>query len=425
MGVLKRAAGGVRGAFEAGRRGLSTTRRRVVAGAVVIAAAVLLVVALSADDTGPVGSGDGEARADTGDGLPRPISQQLEDMSTARKVAQLMLVGMEGIDAGDPVFSSLEDRDYAGLVLADRNYVSSDQVGGLADEAASVAEDANHVAPLVLAPQEGGEFNAFADLPPDDPPADLESPRQAAEEAEAAAEEFEEIGLTGIFGPVLDVGSESGGALGKRLYSDQPDAVREYGLATIEEFDEAGLFTAAKHFPGLGAASQSPDIGTANVGLSLEELAQRDLVPFEAAIGERVPGIVVGHGLYEVDDFVTPASMSKTLMTDLLREDLGFDGVAIADDLTSPAVTAGFTPADAAVDSVRSGADLVYVSVDDEQQGRVYDALLDAVRGERITAERLDEAVTRTLMAKERVGLLEEGEGGGRPERGDGQERGG
>ena len=328
-------------------------------------------------------------------------------MSTARKVAQLMLVGMEGTDAGDPVFSSLEDRDYAGLVLTDRNYVSPDQVGGLADEAATVAEDENHVAPVVLAPQEGGEFNAFADLPPDDAPADLESPRQAAEEAEAAAEEFEEIGLTGILGPVLDVGSESGGALGKRLYSDEPEPVREYGLATIEEFDEAGLFTAAKHFPGLGAASQSPEVGTANVGLSLEELAQRDLVPFEAAIGERVPAIVVGHGLYEVDDFVTPASMSKTVMVDLLRDDLGFDGVAIADDLTSPAVTAGFTPADAAVDSVRSGADLVYVSVDDEQQGRVYDALLDAVRGDRITAERLDEAVTRTLMAKEKVGLLE------------------
>ncbi len=93
-------------------------------------------------------------------------------------------------------------------------------------------------------------------------------------------------------------------------------------------------------------------------------------VPFEAAIGERVPAIVVGHGLYEVDDFVTPASMSKTVMVDLLRDDLGFHGVAIADDLTSPAVTSAFTPADAAVDSVRSGADLVYVSVDDEQQSR-------------------------------------------------------
>jgi beta-N-acetylhexosaminidase len=394
-----------------------------VAAVVVVAAAALLVLALSADDPSQVESGDGEARAEPGDGLPQPVSQELREMSTARKVAQLMLVGMEGTDAGDPVFSSLEERDYAGLVLTDQNYVSSDQVGALAAEAGSVAEDANHVAPLVVAPQEGGEFNAFADLPPDDAAADLDSPRQAAQEAEAAAEEFEEIGVTGILGPVLDVGSESGGALGERLYSDEPDAVREYGLATIEEFDEAGLFTAAKHFPGLGAASQSPEFGTANVGLSPDELAQRDLVPFEAAIDESVPGILVGHGLYEVDDFVTPASMSKTVMIDLLRGDLGFDGVAIADDLTSPAVTSGFTPGDAAVESVRSGADLVYVSVDDEQQGRVYEALLDAVRGDRITAERLDEAVTRTLMAKEKVGLLEE-EGSGGPERRAGKERG-
>jgi beta-N-acetylhexosaminidase len=395
----------------------------VVAAVALVTVVTVIAAVLSGDDGARPTDRADAAGAATGagdDGLPEAVAGLLDEMSDGRKVAQLMLVGLEGTDSGDPVFSTLEDRDYAGLVLDDRNYISGDQVEQLANEAVAVAEEADHVTPWVMAPQEGGEFNAFADLSPDDAPADIESPREAAEGAKEAAEALAEIGVTGVLAPVLDVGTETGGALGARLHSDDPDAVRDYGLAVLEEFEEADVFAAVKHFPGLGGASQSPEFGSANVGLSLEQLKERDLIPFEAAIETKVPGIVVGHGLYGVDDFVTPASMSKTIMTDLLRDDLGFEGVAIADDMTSPAITAGFAPADAAVDSVRSGADLVYVSVDDEQQGEVYDALLKAVRSEKISPERLDEAVTRTLVAKERLGLLdEEGESGG-----DGDDRG-
>ena len=423
--AIARAAPHARRGAESARGALATTRGRVVA-AVGAVALVVLVVAISGggDGAAPGGEGGGDrAGRKERANLPRPVSTLLDEMSTQRKVAQLMLVGPEGTDTGDPVFSALEERDYAGLVLEERNYESSNQVADLADEAVSVAEDADHVTPWVMASQEGGEFNAFGDLPPEDAAADTASPREAKEAAEAAAEALEEIGITGVLGPGIDVGTESGGALEAQLYSDDPEQVENYGLAKIEAYEDAGLFSAAKHFPGLGAASQSPEVGSANVGLSLDQLAERDLIPFEAAIKKGVPGIVVGHGLYSTDDFVTPASASEEIMTDLLRDDLGFEGVAITDDLTAPAITGAFTPADAAVDAVESGADMVQVSVDDEEQRDVYDALLTAVRRERISPRRLDEAVTRTLVAKERAGLVEaeEGDGGG----GDGGRGGG
>jgi beta-N-acetylhexosaminidase len=379
--------------------------------------ALLAVLIITAPGCGPLGlrpSNDepdaaetdtqGEARGATAED---PVSELVAGLPTERKVAQLMLVGFAGTDTADPVFSDLEQRDYGGLVIDSRNYLSADQVGGLIDEALSVAREADHVTPWIMAPQEGGEFSAFADLPPDLAPAELGSTREAADQAEETGAALSEIGVTGILGPVLDVGTVAGGALGERAYADIPERVRGYGLATIDAFEKAGLFSAAKHFPGLGAASQSTEQGPANVGLTLDELAARDLVPFRAAIEAGLPGVVVGHGLYGVDDFITPASTSEKIVTDLLRDDLGFEGVAIADDVTAPAITATFETPAAAVDAVRAGVDMVYVSGDEERQREVYDALLAAVRDETIGADRIDEAVTRNLVAKRRLGVLE------------------
>lgn len=383
--------------------------------------ALLAVALIAAPGCGELGlrpsGGGSDSGSDVADAEPReapdatapqdPVSELVAGLPTPRKVAQLMLVGFEGTGTGDPVFSDLEQRDYGGLVIDGRNYLSVDQVSSLVDEALSVAREAGHVTPWIMAPQEGGEFNAFADLPPEEAPAGIGSTREAGELAEDAAAALTELGVTGILAPVLDVGPEAGGALGGRAYSDVPERVSGYGRATIEAFEEAGIFSAAKHFPGLGAASQSTELGPANVGLTLDQLSARDLIPFRAAIEAGVPGVVVGHGLYGVDDFVTPASMSETIVTGLLRDDLGFEGVAIADDVTAPAITAQFRAQAAAVDAIRAGVDLVYVSGGEEQHRDVYDALLAAVRDETISAERLDEAVTRSLTAKRKLDVLE------------------
>jgi beta-N-acetylhexosaminidase len=385
---------------------MARTAIRALLAVLIVVAAGCGALGLRPSDNEP-GAGAGSAETDAREATQDPVSELIASLSIERKVAQLMLVGFEGTGSDDPVFSELEQRDYGGLVIDSRNYLSADQVGGLIDAARAGAREADHLTPWIMAPQEGGEFNAFADLPPDPAPADIASTGEARDLAEETAATLEELGVTGILGPVLDVGPVGGGALGPRSYSDVPEQVRGYALATIEAFEQAGIFSAAKHFPGLGAASQSTEQGPANVGLTLDQLAARDLVPFRAAIDAGLPGMVVGHGLYGVDDFVTPASTSETIVTDLLRDDLGFGGVAIADDVTAPAITASFRTSAAAVDAVRAGVDMVYVSGGEEQRRDVYDALLEAVRGEEISAERLDEAVRRNLVAKRRLDLVE------------------
>lgn len=403
--------------------------RGLLAGGAV--AAVALVVVLVAVIPGGGGEAPPPADApdstDPGSGASKPaggagpVARAMRRMSVGDKVGQLMLVGPGGTDAGGPVISALEQRGYGGLVIESSDYASPGQVSRLADEAAGRARRSEHVAPWVMAPQDGGEASALDGLPPDEAPDEIGSPRDAGDEGEKAAEQLLDAGVNGVLSPLLDVAPFGGSSPEQNAYSDDADEVSAYAAATVRAFGKADVFAAPKHFPGLGAASGESEEGPVNVGLGVAELARRDLRPFEEAIRADVPGIVVGHGIYQAGDFVTPASLSPAIVEDLLRDRLGFEGVAITDDLTSPAVTATLPSPEAAVEAVKAGEDLVWVSRDEKTQTAVYDALLRAVKGGKIEAARLDEAVTRTLEAKRTAGLLEgSGGGGGKEKSGDG-----
>jgi beta-N-acetylhexosaminidase len=177
----------------------------------------------------------------------------------------------------------------------------------------------------------------------------------------------------------------------------------------VKEFTRQKLLTGPKHFPGLGAADQPTDVGAANVGLSPQQLAARDLVPFKAAFASGAQGVLVGHGLYSTDEFVTPASESSALMVSLLRQNMRFGGIAITDDLESPAITGFQSVPDAAVAAIKAGADMVWISGPSSDQTAAYSAVLSAARSGQIPAARIEQAVLRILEVKQRLGLISGG----------------
>ena len=335
-----------------------------------------------------------------------PVADLIAEMPLEQKVAQLFLVGFDGTDADAEVFSELREDGFGGLVLTSDNYVDAKQLERLTGDAVAAAKRGDSVPPWIMAAQEGGEFSAFVDQPPTKAPADVRTPEEAADLALEAGRALERLGVNGILAPVVDVAPLSGGAVGRRAFSDSTAKVVPYAEATVEAYDRAGVFAAAKHFPGLGGASQPTEVGPANVGLSVEELEQRDLRPFEAAIDAGVPGIVVGHGLYVTDDFLIPASLSPTVIGDLLREQVGFDGVAITDDLTAGGVTFSVPTSQAAVDALAAGDDMLMIG-DEAARADAYDAVLSAVEDGDVPMERVDEALTRVLEAKDEYGLLD------------------
>jgi len=347
-----------------------------------------------------------ESDAPAGPEVPRSVADLARRLPLERKVAQLFLFGFEGTDAGAEIFGRLRRLDLGGVVLAAPNYIDPAQLGALAGELAATARARRHVPPLVLAIQEGGDLNSFPGLPPSAAPADLASAREARAQAVETGRTLRELGVNGVLGPVVDVGLESGSALGARVYSDQPDQVAGFAEASVRAYRRTRLFGAAAHFPGLGGADQSTEEGPATVGLDLPELRDRDLVPFAAAIDAGVPGITLSHALYPMSDFTVPASLSPEVVTRLLRNELGFEGVALTDDLADPSITRLSSVADAAVRALRAGADLLFVSGPTADQQAAYVAVVQAVRSGRVPRERLDEAVARILVAKKNYALI-------------------
>lgn len=334
------------------------------------------------------------------------VAAQLERMSLPDRVAQLFLFGFSGTDAGAPVLDTLRERALGGLVVAAENYAGPQALDGLTAEVRRVAQAEGHPRPLVMAAQEGGPANALAGLPPGTAPAALEDPAAGGAEAARAAPRLLSLGVDGVLAPVADVAAPEAPALGPRAYSDDPEQTAAFVRRVVRAYRSAGVVAAPAHFPGLGSAAQPTEAGPAQVVRSEEELAEADLAPFRAAMRAGVPAMVLSHGLYAADDFVTPGSLSRRIVTGLLRERLGFDGVAITDDLTSPAVVSLYEVPDAAVTALRAGADMLQVSGSPETQAEAYDAVLSAVVAGRIDRARIDEAVSRILALKAGYGLL-------------------
>ena len=353
-------------------------------------------------------SGREAAAGGAGDpaGVPRRVAELMRRMPLERKVAQLLLVGFEGTDLTAPVFQRLSELDLGGLVFESENFQDADQLSALAGESTAIAREAGHVSPWLMTSQEGGEFSELPGLPPPKVAAQVASAEEAGSAAARTGQALARVGLNGVLAPVLDVGLESGGAVGPRAFSDDPTEVERYAIATVRAFRTAGLTPVAKHFPGLGSASQPTDEGPAIVGLSLAELKERDMLPFRAAVRAGVPAIMLSHAAYEPDDFVTPGSLSPAIATALLRDELGFRGIAITDDLAAPAITATASIPDASIEALRAGADMLFISGSEVDQQAAHRKIVDAVRKRRLPAERIDEALRRVLTAKDQAGLL-------------------
>jgi beta-N-acetylhexosaminidase len=338
--------------------------------------------------------------------LSRGVAALLARLPVERKVAHLFAVGFEGTDASADIIGRLRRLDLGAVVIARQNYSDETQLTALTDTLRATAREASHFPPFVLTSQEGGELNSLPGLPPSAPPAELASAAEAGAEALAAGRALRRLGVTGVLGPDIDVGLGSGSALGERVYSDDPEQVAAFARRTVEAYRSSRVFSSAAHLPGLGAADQSTQDGPASVGLELEQLRERDLVPFQAAIGAGVPGVTLAHALYPFSDFTVPASLSPVVATRLLRDELGFEGVALTDDLSDPAITALYTVPDAAVEAIRAGADMLVISGPAGDQQAAYVAVLQAVRSGRISRARLDRAVGRIVSVKRDYGLI-------------------
>ena len=374
----------------------------ILAALAATAAVYLLVVR---DEDGGGGAPPPHERAAE---VPEEVRALVGELTPEQKADGIMLVGFEGTDATAPILATRRERSLGGVVVRGANWLDAGQGTALVDEIKAAAAEAGGAPPLVATRQEGGEHRSLADLPPESRALDVGDygdPTLAENWARETGEALRDAGIDMNLGPVADVATLDS-PIADRAFSDDPALTAAMTAAAVRGCEEAQIACAVLHFPGLGAATGSTDDGPATVSLDSATLAGRDLQPFQAAIDAGVPAVMLSHAFYAAYDPVTPGSLAPEIATAVLRDDLGFTGVAITDDLGTGAIraTSGVKPA--AVEAVNAGADMLLVEAPEEAAG-VREALVAAVEQGTIAPERIDQAVGRVLELKRSLGLLE------------------
>ncbi|MFG1707220.1 glycoside hydrolase family 3 protein [Nonomuraea sp. M3C6] len=212
-----------------------------------------------------------------------------------------------------------------------------------------------------------------------------------------------DLDITLNYAPSADVNSNPANpVIGVRSFGPAPDLVARHTVAYVNGVQGAGVAACAKHFPGHGDTVTDSHLALPTVHVSRDVLVERDLPPFRAAIGAGVRAIMSGHLLIPALDPELPATLSRTVMTELLRGELGFDGMLVTDAIEMRAVAAMFAPGEIAVRALNAGADAICVGVCAEETVReIRDAIVAAVRSGVLPEERLAEAAARVRALSE------------------------
>ena len=334
------------------------------------------------------------------------VDKLVANMSDADKVGQLMMIGIHGKSLNDDAKFMLNEYRVGGIILFDRNMESKDQVKTLITDINKVGKSAG-LTPLFLGiDQEGGAVARMDDKLIKVPPAEevgKEPVEQAAALAKEVGTELKDLGFNINFAPVADLGLTYG-----RSYSTNPDEVVRYASAVGKSYDEAGLWYSYKHFPGIGKTDVDLHADTSIVPVSKETLLSEDTKVFVDLIKQSKPNtytIMVSHAMYPQIDPDHPSSLSKTIITDWLRKDMGYNGVVVTDDMDMGALAKHYTFGDMAVQSILAGSDILLVCHEYEHMQEAYNGLMKAVKDGRISKERLDESVKRILLMKMSRGL--------------------
>jgi beta-N-acetylhexosaminidase len=227
----------------------------------------------------------------------------------------------------------------------------------------------------------------------------------AAEAARASGEELRAAGFTVVFAPVADVTSGPGDpTIGSRSAGSDPQQVARVVTAAVRGYESAGILSVVKHFPGHGSVPQDSHLGLPVQRAPLHELRRRDLVPFRAAARAGAPAVMVAHLDVRAVDPDVPSSVSGPVVTGLLRERLGFDGLVVTDSMQMHGLTDRVGSGEAAVRSLRAGADLLLMPADPVAAKQ---AIVAAVRDGRLPGRRLRDAAARVVAALIDVGATE------------------
>ena len=332
--------------------------------------------------------------------IDEKVDKIVASRSQTEKLGQMVMIGIQGTKVDDDSLYMLNQYHMGGVILFDRNMESPEQVKQLTSD---LQAQSNEKVPLFIGiDEEGGDVVRMAEkLTPAPSQKEIGATgdiEQAKTWAIKTAKSLKDMGINVNFAPVADVGSND-----KRSYSTDANTVIDFVRAATKGYQQENIIYSLKHFPGIGKGKVDSHVDSSSIDVAKEVLMTEDILPFKTIIDENEPNdyfILVSHLKYPALDEEYPASLSSKIMTDLLRNELGYKGIIITDDMEMGAVANHNDFRSIGVNAVKAGADIVLVCHEYQHQQEVYLGLLDAVNSGEISQERIDESVKRIIKVK-------------------------
>lgn len=336
------------------------------------------------------------------------VRSHISTMPLEDKVAGLFIVTPEAItgvttaiQAGEGTQAALNEYALGGLIYFDKNIVDKEQLKLMLSSTVSMSRY-----PIFLAvDEEGGSVSRVARSGIDViQVGDMASIGESGDTAQAyeagvnIGEYLNELGFNLDFAPVADVAGSGNGVMGDRVFGSDARLVGDMVSNVVDGMEGTGISSCLKHFPGIGDTDSDTHDGRVETTKTLDEMRASDFIPFQAGIEAGADFVMVSHvTVSAVDGDALPSSLSKTMMTDVLRNELGFQGIIITDALNMSAITEYYTTEEAAVKAIVAGADMLLMPDDFYA---AYDAVLAAVQDGTIPEERIDESLERIYRVK-------------------------
>jgi beta-N-acetylhexosaminidase len=265
---------------------------------------------------------------------------KVSEFNPRQLAGQRLMIGFDGIRLTEDLRQLIDHLYIGGVILFSRNIVDPEQVLELSSTIQTVAREAGLPPLFIAVDQEGGTVarlkEPFTRLPS---AKQMEDPEMVRRYAGITAYELGGVGINMNMAPVMDVApTDIESIMSERSFGPDPDRVSKMGIQIIEQLQRNNIMAVAKHFPGIGRTTIDSHVDRPNLAVDLDALKASDLIPFQAALGAGVAGMMLSHIFYEALDSDWPASLSPYIVDTLLRKEMGFDGVIMTDDLDMGAI---------------------------------------------------------------------------------------
>lgn len=337
----------------------------------------------------------------------------MKKLTLREKIGQMLIIKIFGKEISEKTKQMIEEYKIGGIILYRKNYDTYDEMIKIINEIKKLNKECGNIPLFISIDQEGGRVNRM--------PHELKNIKSAGklveqnnieiikEAGRTTAKMLKESGFNMNYSPVLDIQRfENGHAIGDRCYGKTAEDVSRNGITIMKELSTGGIIPVVKHFPGHGSTNKDSHFFLPIITKNINELENEDIIPFKKAIGQNAEVIMVGHLMIKDVDRKNPASLSKKIINDYLRNKYQYKGVIMTDDLKMRAISLKYGYVRAAIKACKAGIDIIMAGASYNTIIRVIKKIESNIKNKKIDIKEIDKSVERIIKLKEKYNISDD-----------------